>query len=91
VLADEVESETRSRAAVAAPLARGLNVNKRAEALRLVRRGADAQTLVARLGISSAEALLLLKLDRTLSAQPAPQPVKSPQERSRSLEYSLEA
>ncbi len=90
-LALEAERETRLRAAISTPLPRGINLHKRAEALRLCRRGADLPAIAARLGLSRAEARLLHQVHQTLACEPLVQPGGSLQERSNSLEYSFEA
>ncbi|MEO8592012.1 MAG: hypothetical protein ABI759_01710 [Candidatus Solibacter sp.] len=45
----------------------GLNVHKRAEALRMYRRGSDSHTVSAALGLPQSEVVLLEKVHRLLS------------------------
>jgi len=81
----------RTRLAEPAPALQpcGINIHKRAEALRMFRRGGDRQTVSARLGLTQAETALLEKIQHILTAQAA-QPAML-QERSSSLAYSPEA
>ena len=88
----DAEFEARSRADVSAPALRGVNVQKRSEALRMCRRGASPEVIMSRLGISQAEAALLMKVHSVLADEPpAPQLAGSFQERSSSREYSFDA
>jgi len=48
---------------------RGLNLQKRAEALRMYRRGSDADTVASALGLPKAEVMLLQKVQRVLADQ----------------------
>ncbi len=50
-------------------LSRALNVQKRAEAMRMYRRGSDPQTVASTLGLPKAEVTLLQKVQRTLADQ----------------------
>lgn len=88
-VAAEAERENRWRAAAAAPLPSGVNQQKRSEALRLCRGGASPDVIAARVGLSLADVLLLRKLHGILADQRPGH--ASAQERSRILEYSLEA
>ena len=88
----DAEFEARSRADVSAPALHGVNVQKRSEALRMCRRGASPEVIMSRLGISQAEAVLLMKVHSALADEPpAPQVAGSFQDRPGSREYSFDA
>jgi hypothetical protein len=78
-LAAEAEQEARANAVAAAPLLRGINVQKRSEALRMCRRGADDELIASRLGLSRADALLLHKVHQALAGD-SPEPLPGPLE-----------
>jgi len=56
---------------VNAPLT-GLNIHKRAEALRMYRRGSDQQSVSAALGLPPAEVALLAKVNQVLKQSELP-------------------
>jgi hypothetical protein len=69
--------EARLQKALVTPLPSGLNRAKRSEALRMCSRGADVHRIAATLGLSRAEAVLLVKLHPHLTdARAVPQSAK---------------
>jgi hypothetical protein len=71
---DDLRKSEHDRAAVPVTshdLSRSLNVQKRAEAMRMYRRGSDAQTVASTLGLPRAEVALLQKVQRVLADQAA--------------------
>lgn len=67
---EELLIDARERAATAAThaLTSGLNVHKRAEAMRMYRRGCDTHTVCATLGLPQAEVALLQKVHHIISS-----------------------
>ena len=72
---NDLLAEANDRAAVVAtyPPSPGLNVQKRAEALRMYRRGCSSHTVCATLGLPRAEVALLEKVQKVLCS-----PVEEP-------------
>jgi hypothetical protein len=68
---DEMSQEAADRAAMEASWkpARSLGLNQRAEALRMYRRGLDAQAVASSLGIPRAESELLRKVQQVLRSE----------------------
>ena len=68
---EEISIEAAERAAVEASWTpgRSVNLNKRAEALRLYRRGVDAQGVSTTLGLPQAESELLRKVHEILRSE----------------------
>lgn len=68
---DELSAESRERPSVPAPFEprMALNLHKRAEALRMFRRGSDTHTVSAALGLPRADIALLQKVSRILCAE----------------------
>ena len=63
------DAEKRAEAAVSAPAhLKGINLNRRTQAMRMFRRGESAAQVAANLGVPQSHTELLLKVHRILSA-----------------------